>query len=270
MPEFPCDGPVDASIHVASGSVQIVAESRSTVQVTVEPQHNNDAGRAAVAATRIDLTGNALTVEVPKTTGFIRRGHSLRVSVRLPLDSRINLGSASADVTLSGRYGSSAIKTASGDIRVDEVGGDLSLNSASGDSEIGHVTGNVKAHTASGDIRIKTVGSDLLMRSASGTLGIDSVGGSIEGTTASGDIRVGAIRTGVTDVHSVSGDVKIGVVEGTAVWLDVNTISGDTRSELAVSDSAPTDQPATLKIQIRTVSGDVLIRRAIAAPVQTD
>jgi DUF4097 and DUF4098 domain-containing protein YvlB len=266
MPEFPCDGPIDANIHIASGSVHVIAEDRSTVHVSVEPKHLNEAGRAAAGAARIDFTGNTLTIDAqPRTIGFIRIGHSLKVSVRVPLDSRVEVKAASANVAMTGRYGACVVHTASGDARVDDVVGNLSVNSASGDWEIGTVSGDVAIHTASGDVRVKTIGGNLALRSASGDADVDALGGSLEANTASGNVSVGSIHAGTANVNSASGDVKVGVAEGTAVWLDINTVSGNTRSDLAVSDSPPEGNPATLKLHIRTISGDVLIRRA--API---
>ena len=265
MSEFPCDGPIDANVHVISGSVVVIAEERSTALVTIEPEHNNDSGRAAAEATRVEMIGNTLIVEVPsRSVGFIRRSSSLRVSVRLPLDSRVDVKTASSDITMTGRFGSCTTKTASGDVRIDDVTGTLTANTASGDIEFGHVGGNVNLHTASGTVRAKAAGGDLVFRSASGDATIGPVGGSVEVNTASGDLRIGSVHTGSTHIITVSGKVEIGVAEGTSVWLDVNTLSGDTRSELAVTDGAPAGNPATLNLQIRTVSGDVLIRRAAA------
>jgi DUF4097 and DUF4098 domain-containing protein YvlB len=270
MPEFPCDGPIDARVNLGSGDVTIVAEDRSTVLVTLEPEHNNETSRAIIDATRVDMTNNALTIEVPsnKGFGFMRRGGSLRITVRLPLDSRIDVSTASADVTATGRLGSSTVKTASGDLRLDEVAGDFVRNSASGDSQINRVRGSLKVDHASGDLRVATIDGDLRLRTASGDANIEAVSGSIKVHSASGDIRIGSISNGETSINSASGDVAVGVAEGTAVWLDVTTLSGDTRSELEMPGGEPAGKPATLKLAVHTVSGDVVIRRA--APITID
>jgi DUF4097 and DUF4098 domain-containing protein YvlB len=268
MPEFPCDGPIKAQIQTNSGSVQLIAEARETVQVDVVPEHNSESGQAAADATRVEMSGDTLLIDVPNSSkglGFMRRNQSLRITVRMPLDSRASINAASADVTMTGRFGSSAVNTASGDLRADDIAGDLERHSASGDSEVGDISGNVKTDSASGDVRIRRVGGDLKLRSASGDVQVEAVGGGLKVNTASGDIRVGSVHNGEATINSASGDVEIGVAEGTAVWLDVSSLSGDTRSDLAMSDGAPADRPTSLRLQIHTLSGDVRIRRA--APV---
>jgi DUF4097 and DUF4098 domain-containing protein YvlB len=271
MPEFTCDGPIDAHIRTSSGTVQIVAEERSTVQVAVEPEHNNDASIEAAEATRVEMIGNALHIEAPTNRGFrfAIRSVGIRIIVRMPVDSRVECGTASADVTMEGRYGSSSINTASGDIRVDEIAGDFARKSASGDSDMRLVAGDLNVDTASGDLRVKSVGGDLRLRSASGDVTIDSLGASAHLTTASGDIRIGSIHTGEANIKTASGDVTIGVAEGTGVWLDINTLSGDTRSELEMTGGPSVDKPTALKLGIHTLSGDVLLRRAAPVVVPT-
>jgi hypothetical protein len=80
--------------------------------------------------------------------------------------------------------------------------------------------------------------------------------------TASGHVRVGATRSGTVRVHSASGEVSVGVQRGTRVWLDLLTGSGQTRTDLAMSDAAPKGTEPDLTIQVRTASGDIEVHRA--------
>jgi len=269
MPEFPVSEPISATVRISSGSLRFVAEQRDSVVVDVRPGNSSDAARQAAAETIVEMTGDGLIIETPQARGFIvRRSPSVDITVRLPTDSRIMARSASADVTVDGRLASADINTASGDLRIDHVTGDLRRHSASGDTHFRRVDGTMNADGASGDVRGGIVGGDFTSKSASGDVIIEAVGGSVRATSASGDFQLGNVARGQTNIHSASGDVTIGVAEGTAVWMDVSTISGDTRSELNVSDSSPSGSSATLELSIRTVSGDVVIRRATSSPAQ--
>ena len=64
--------------------------------------------------------------------------------------------------------------------------------------------------------------------------------------------------------HSVSGDVQIGVRRGSKVFLDCNTVSGDTSSELELTPDAPAGDGPLVEIRAKTVSGDIRITRAPA------
>ena len=74
---------------------------------------------------------------------------------------------------------------------------------------------------------------------------------------------------GNVSAHSVSGDVTIGVRRGSKVYLDCNTVSGDTSSELELSTDAPAGDGPLVEIRAKTVSGDIRITRA-AAPTTYD
>jgi len=269
MPEFPVSGPIAATVRISSGSLRFVAEQRDSVVVDVRPGNSSDAARQAAAETIVEMTADGLIIETPQARGFIvRRSPSVDVTVRLPNDSRIMARTASADVTVDGRLAGADVNTASGDMRIEHVTGDLRRHSASGDTQFRRVDGALNADGASGDIRGGIVGGDLTTKSASGDVIVEAVGGSVRASSASGDFQLGNVARGQTNIHTASGDVLIGVAEGTAVWMDVSTISGDTRSELSVSDSSPTGSSATLELSIRTVSGDVIIRRATSSPAQ--
>ena len=71
---------------------------------------------------------------------------------------------------------------------------------------------------------------------------------------------------GQVNATSVSGDVTIGVRRGSKVYLDCNTISGDTSSELELTTDAPAGDGPLVEIRAKTVSGDIRITRA-PAPV---
>ncbi len=264
MYEFPSTGPITANLHIASGSLNVFAEDREGVQVTVEPVRDTEGGRAAAENTRVEMNGNTLTVEtnLGKGFGFIRRGTSLNITVRMPIDSVLSANSASADMTFLGRYASATIKGASGDLRLEDVLGNLERHSASGDSEIGRIGGDASITKASGDLRVASVGGDLAIKSASGDIAVGQVGASARVSTASGEIRIDSLRQGEARLNSASGDVSVGVAEGTAVWLDLNSASGDSRSELPVSDASPSGQAPNLTLHVRTASGDITVRRA--------
>jgi hypothetical protein len=269
MPEFPVNGPISATIRTAAGSVRIIAEERDSATVDVRPGNSSEAARQSAADTFVEMNGDTLVVETPQARGFlVRRTPSLDVAVRIPLDSRLMVRTASADVFCEGRVATADVNTASGDLQIDQVAGDLTRNAASGDTQFGVVGGSMSCNSASGDVRGRSVGGDLTSKSASGDTLVDAVGGSVRATTASGDIEVGNLARGSTSIHSASGDVQLGVAPGTAVWMDVSTISGDTRSDLNVSDSSPTGSSATLELNVRTVSGDVTIRRSTTAPAE--
>ncbi|MEA2459987.1 MAG: hypothetical protein QOH90_164, partial [Actinomycetota bacterium] len=64
------------------------------------------------------------------------------------------------------------------------------------------------------------------------------------------------------NIKTTSGDIQIGVAEGTSVWMDVSSLSGDTNSYLAPGDGGG---GATLEVRASSLSGDITLRSTSAA-----
>jgi hypothetical protein len=269
MPEFPTSGPIDTMIRIPSGVVEVTAEARDTAVAEVTAYDNHEASHTAADETRVEMQGNLLVIEAPKLGGFgiLRRGGRLRVKVSVPLDSHLDISVASADVSCRGRFAGGRINTASGDVHVEHIAGDLNVHSASGDVHAVRVDGLSAVTGASSDITIDYAGDEVSIHTASGDVGVGHAEASVSTKTASGDIRIGAASRGTVQIAAASGDVRIGVVEGTGVWLDLSTVSGSTRNGLtmggtgAAPSSGAANAEAQLQLKVRTVSGDIDIYR---------
>jgi len=80
-------------------------------------------------------------------------------------------------------------------------------------------------------------------------------------TSARGDVRLGAVTTGIAVLETASGDVEVGIPEGTAALLDVSVVGGRLQNELEPSGDPGRDAPQ-VQVRARTASGDVTVRRA--------
>lgn len=178
--------------------------------------------------------------------GFGNEG--ARVQARVPHGTGVKIKTASADTRVAGRVGALDVNSVSGDVRArGEVGEHASVKTVSGDVELERVSGDVSAQTVSGDVRARTVG------------------GSVDTKSVSGDIRLDALTAGDARFSSVSGDIEIGIAQGSFLDVDAGSTSGDLASEVALASDRPQDDGAagpTVVLRGRTVSGDVRIFRA--------
>ncbi|BBZ62399.1 DUF4097 family beta strand repeat-containing protein [Mycolicibacterium monacense] len=263
MPEFHTPDPVTAVIDVVAGSVHLATGERSDTVVEIRPKDPSRASdvRAAEHA-RVDFRHGKLTVSAGPKFVALGRGGAVSIDVAMPAHSRLQASSASAGFDCDGVLGDCRFSSAGGDARFDVVEGKLKADTASGDITARSVTGNVTVSTASGDATIGRLDGDLGFKAASGALTVERLRGTVRAQTASGDVSVAAAVSGAVTVTTGSGDVGLGIPEGTAARLDVHTRSGALSSTLDVS-SGPADDDETLTVHARTGSGDITVRRAV-------
>jgi hypothetical protein len=54
----------------------------------------------------------------------------------------------------------------------------------------------------------------------------------------------------------------VGIPEGTNLWVDARSRSGEVRSELPVSDLPPEGEAPVVELRANTMSGDITVSRA--------
>ncbi len=269
---FEVSGPTELDIRLTSGEIAVEAVEGAT-RVDIELIAHDEESQLLVDAARIELHEHhgrpQVIVDVPQRRGgfnfgalFGRQGITCRL--RAPERSALSVRSKSADVSVHGTLGGANVTTASGDVRVDDVDGGLNVKSASGDISAREITSGVNIQTASGDISVDAAHGPVNVQTASGDLRIGEAWDNVNANTVSGDQLHGAVVQGTIAAHSVSGDVIIGVRRGSRVFLDCNTVSGDTRSELELTTEAPAGDGPLVEIRAKTVSGDIAITRAPA------
>ncbi|MFI6072589.1 DUF4097 family beta strand repeat-containing protein [Actinoplanes sp. NPDC051343] len=264
MYEFDRATPVTVALRAHGGHVEITAEERSTVEVQVTPLNTSDNSREAAEKTIVVLEDDTLLVQVPGAEYWSwRRSPKLAITIRVPAGSALAGKSSSADVRAQGIYSVVQLNVASADVQVDEVTGDALLDAASGDLSIARVGGGLRIKSSSGTLRVGDVIGDVSAETASGDIHLHSGDASVKAKTASGDIEVGLLRQGRAQLGTASGDVSVGIAAGTGIWLDLDTASGKSTSDLTnLGDVPPTDKPTSLELRVRTASGDIHVHRA--------
>ena len=259
---FPLTGERPA-IEVRNPGGSVTVEAREGVdELVVDITPLDGAAEQLVDRIGLFFTHARLQVEVPERR--LLRTPSFAISVLTPPDADVRVATASADTTLRGRLGTAELTSASGDIAVEQCGR-LELRTASGDGRIGTATGPVTAATASGDLRVGSAAAGFKGRTASGDIAVEEATGDVSLSTASGDLTISRIDAGSVQAKTMSGDVEVGVVPGLRVWLDLSSVSGRMNSQLPDDDGAAGEGPAQVSLSLRSVSGDLRIRRVAAA-----
>jgi DUF4097 and DUF4098 domain-containing protein YvlB len=262
MPIFQTPEPITAVVEAVTGTVQITASDRDDTVVDVRPRDPSRASDVKIAdQARVDYRNGTLTVSAGRRFLSLGSGGAVDIDIELPAGSRLQASSASADVRAEGAFADCRFSSASGNLRVDSVTGNIKADTASGATTVHEAKGNVWISTASGNATIGRLEGDLKFQAASGGLTIGTLRGDVKSRSASGAVSVATAVNGTISAHTSSGEVEVGIAEGTAARLDLVTGSGVVSNGLQPSDG-PADGDETLVVQARTGSGDIEVRRA--------
>jgi DUF4097 and DUF4098 domain-containing protein YvlB len=267
--DFASSDPIDISIsHWTSGSIVVSGEPTSSVVVEVVPSHRHS---ELIEQVQVTFEDGQLYVQGPRVPTF-RRWQGLDLTIKAPAGSTCSARTVSADLSCVGDISAVSLHTASGNLTAGSIG-DVAMRSASGDVLLDRVGGTLFVHTASGDVSAARTDGEVRINSASGDVAIGYCAGPIAAHTASGDVKLRSVAAGRVELASASGDLAVAVMPGLGVYLDLVSHSGDIRSELDASDASDYEGDAAaatpetaLRIMCRTTSGDINITRSRAVP----
>lgn len=281
MPSYETPEPISVTLELGVGNVRIAASDRTDTIVEVGPSDEADESDVKAAQQiRVDYTSGTLRVAGPKARAFdfSRKTRSVDVMIELPSGSHVSAEIQAGDFRCAGRLGECRFKTSAGNIRLERTGplrldtsaghvtadgiaGNAEISTGSGKVQIGEVEGSTVVKNSNGDTEIDAVTGDVRVRAANGDIRVDRAGAGVDVKTSSGSIRVGEVVRGSVVVGTAMGDLDIGIAEGTAAWLQINTAFGHVRNLLDTT-SRPGESDETVEVRGRTSYGDITIRRS--------
>jgi len=249
--------PKAPKLRVGIGAGRIEVETADADETVVEVE--------AIRGSEEDLTveqhGRDIVVEGRKRFGF-KSDQEFDIRIRAPHGTDVDANVASAPFRATGRLGAIEVNSASADIQVEHVEREAKVRSASGDVHLGSVGGRAEVNTASGDVQIASAAGGGTIRTASGDVQIGETAHRVSLNTASGDMVIGSIAEGAVDVKSASGDVRVGIKQGSRLHVDARSLSGDTTSEVELGGVEIATGGPLVEVKGTTMSGDIRIVRA--------
>jgi hypothetical protein len=276
MPTFDTPEPITASVVVAGARVRLAASDRTDTVVLVEPIDRASRSDVRVASkTKVDFADGQLSV---KTTVSGDKDGSVLITIDLPAGSSLVAYLSHSRVHADGSFGECELHMASGQVQLDRINA-LQANIAAGEVTIGHIAerasidgaafalrigevkNTVKLSKSGGQTWIGRARADLDLSSGRGGFDIDRADGSVTATTGDGAIRIGRLTRGQAELLSGSGNIEVGIGEGTAAWVDANSERGSVRNSVpSQEDPGTSDDKVT--VRARTRYGDIIIQRA--------
>jgi DUF4097 and DUF4098 domain-containing protein YvlB len=260
MHTFQTGGPVTVVVRTGSGHVTVTAED--TPDTTVDLTALNAAGEDAVAGTRVDHSHGVVLVEVPRRGGgLFRGGPQVGIQITCPAGSTLQARAESADIRAAGSFETADLVSGSGDLDIESVTGTAKLKTGSGSVSVDRSGRTATLTVGSGDISIGSLAGDVVAKTGSGDVEVGVLQGSLLSKSGSGDLVVRRAASGAVRATGASGQISIGIQDGTAAWLDLSTVSGRVSQELGETDAPRSDQQR-VEITARTVSGDLRVHRS--------
>jgi putative adhesin len=284
MPTFDTPEPISVTVELGVGDLRIVASDRTDTMVEVCPSDASKKRDVTYAEqTRVEYAGGRLLIKAPRSWKQytpLGGGESIDVQVDLPVGSHLRGETAMAALRCSGRLGECRYKSGMGDIQVEQAGavhlrtgaGDITVDQADGDAELSTGSGSVRVvsidgaavvKNSNGDTWIGEVTGDLRVNAANGKISVDQARETVAAKSANGDVRLGEVVHGTVLAQTAFGRVKIGVRDGVAAWLDLNTRYGSVTNDLDAADR-PGPGEDTVEVRARTAFGDITIHRSLA------
>jgi DUF4097 and DUF4098 domain-containing protein YvlB len=273
--------PISVTLELGVSDVRIAASDRADTVVEVRPSNEADESDVKAAQqVRVDYTKGLLRVTGPKAGmfDFSRKMRSVAVSIDLPSDSQVSAAMQVGDFRCAGRLTDCRVKTSAGNVWVDRTG-PLRLHTSAGHVTAGAVTGNAEISTGSGKVQIREVDGtavvkntngdttidaitgDVRVRTANGDIVVDRAGAGVDAKTSNGSIRLGEVARGPVVLETAMGDLEIGIAEGAAARLEVNTEFGHVHN-LLENATRPGESNQTVEVRGHSSYGDITVRRS--------
>ena len=280
--------PIAVVLDLYVADVQFAVSDRSDTTVEVRPSDpSKPADLKAAENTSIEYDDSTRTLTVlsrkPRNrfVNFsVKRPESIDVVIALPTDSDVRGGASLGDFRSDGVLGTVELKTELGAVRlagtgpltlrsglgeitVEDITGAAEVHGASSDIRIGAVDGAANVSTGNGELRVGVVTGAANFKSSNGSVSVGRALSDITAASSNGGVRIGEVVRGKVSATSKNGGVEVGVREGSAAWLELNTGVGRVYNELSSSDAPGDDEPVDkVELHASTKVGDVTIRRS--------
>lgn len=282
-------------VDVGSDDVELVHSDGADIRIEAT-KHAFGWNSAAVErelqdiALQIQHNDGIVQVGTQRQPGWwFGRAPYTRLRIAVPDTTRLDIQSISGDLHIRNVTGDGSLTTTSGDIRAENTQGHLAVKTTNGDIRLDQHQGALAIETVNGDVELKggqardvtasSINGDLTLEGVSGKLMVNTISGevrvddaqevqlNVESTNGDLDFRGSLASNGPQRITNISGDVRLRLPSTSNVRLDVNTLSGDLETNLALRNLVQTRRElrgvlgaGAATLEVNTTSGDVHIQ----------
>ncbi len=184
-------------------------------------------------------TTSSIKIKVKKLTGFwefFSKRFYVDFDLIIPENFNIEINSGIGDIFLKRLTGSIRLKT-TGDVKAENISGDVSIQVSAGDVFLKNVNGKLNVKTSGGDIKVENVSGDAVCTTTGGDIRITSYYGKVDAKSTGGDIIIYHYgeTTGI-NAATVGGDIILSLNSNFEGYFSLSTTGGDVRNDFELSD----------------------------------
>lgn len=161
-------------------------------------------------------------------------GPRVRVLVRVPTEFSVDVRTAGGEVTVEELEGEVRARTSGGRIEVGNVEGDVDIETSGGPIEAERIQGDLRARTSGGSITIRDVTGEVNARTSGGPIEVLGADQRVDAETSGGSVRV-RFREGASGrLKTSGGHIEVELPESDGVDLDARTSGGRVDIDAAI------------------------------------
>ena len=266
-------------LNNVSGNIEVKSWKKDEVKidaVKISSAHSLEEakGNAELVKIEVEKEGDTLRIETDYPRMF---GRSLNVSVNYTL--------------MVPDKASVRVKSVSGSIILEEIGGTVKANAVSGNIDVRKASKGVDCDAVSGNVEARDVIGDVYLNAISGGITVERIQGSVEAKTVSGDVDMRSVSKakvvkatvlsgtityegdidpdGRYTMKAHSGDIEMTIPSNSAFDLEASTFSGRIKSDFEITVSGTISKNKIqgevnrggAEVDLNTFSGSIYLRK---------
>ena len=265
---FPISPGKDFKLDASSGDVMISSWDKNEVHVKIL---GNDKAKEKV---EFNFKDSEEMVEVEAKYDWslfmMVKGIKLRFEIQLPKEFNIEAYTAGGDMKLQNVKGNMVLKTSGGDINVSDLNGKVEMSTSGGNITFNNTFGDLNYSTSGGDIKGNKFSGKLETSTSGGDINLSGYDAKIEASTSGGDISLE--YTGQNQgikLTSSGGDISVKLPKDFNASADMSTLGGDIKSDFTGNNAvkiSSTKFEADINsggnsLILKTSGGDIVVRK---------
>ncbi len=225
-------------VEADEGTVEIKSWDKKEVSIVVDIDGSDS--RAGKYSVDFKQDGNTVSVIGKLRDKSFFHWHmgnlNVRYTIMTPRKFSAEVKTSGGDVEIAKLEGQIDLSTSGGNMRMDDITGDVSSSTSGGDIEANNINGRLQVETSGGNIRSTVVTGNFEGHTSGGDVVVEQVNGRVRASTSGGNIRlkVNGDNQGI-DVETSGGDIDIYVKENIAATIDAQTTGGSVDCDLPIA-----------------------------------